>query len=119
MTLVWRTDVLGPAICRRGDSKLSQLLGTTPCYRVQLTRPSILRHTRLNKEQEYRRNAAESMRLAERMADPGDRRLLVALAERWLHLADRRSRLLRKKEARVPEHPLVRKRLGPDQTGAE
>jgi hypothetical protein len=72
----------------------------------------------LNKEEEYRRSAAESMRLAARMADPGDRRLLLALAEKWLHLADWRAHLLRKKEA-VPEHPLVRKRLGPHQIGAE
>jgi hypothetical protein len=73
----------------------------------------------LNKEEEYRRKAAESMRLAARMADPGERRLLLALADRWLHLADWRARLLRKKGARVPEHPLVRNRLGPDQIGAE
>jgi hypothetical protein len=70
----------------------------------------------LNKEHEYRRKAAESMRLAARMAGPGDRRLLLALAERWLRLADWRAR---QKGARVPEHPLVRKRLGPDQIGAE
>jgi hypothetical protein len=76
-----------------------------------------LRRTLLNKEQEYRRNAAESMRLAACTTDPGDRRLLLALAERWLQLADRRARLLRKKGSRLPEHPLVRKRLG--QIGAE
>jgi hypothetical protein len=81
--------------------------------------PSISRHKFLNKEQEYRRNAAESMRLAVRMADPGDRRLLLALAERWLYLAEWRARLLRKKGVLMPEHPLVRKRLGPDQIGAE
>jgi hypothetical protein len=73
----------------------------------------------LNKEQQYRRSAAESMRLAARMADPGDRRLLLALAEKWLHLADWRACLLRKKDAQAPEHPLVRKRLGPDQIGAD
>jgi hypothetical protein len=73
----------------------------------------------LNKEEEYRRNAAESMRLAAPMADPGERRLLLALADRWIHLADWRARLPAQEGARVPEHPLVRKRLGPDQIGAE
>lgn len=57
------------------------------------------------------------MRLAARTADPRDRRLLLTLAERWLQLADWRARLMRKKGALVPEHPLVRKRFG--QIGAE
>lgn len=78
-----------------------------------------MRYRPLTKEQEYRRNAAESMRLAARMTDPGDRRLLLALADRWLQLADRRARLRRKAPVRMPEHPLVRKRLGPDQISVE
>lgn len=52
------------------------------------------------------------MQLAARMADPGDRRLLLALAQRWLHLAEWRARRLDKSAAQEPEHPLVRKRLG-------
>lgn len=74
--------------------------------------PSRLRHKLLKKEREYRRKAAESMQLAARMADPGDRRLLLALAQRWLHLAEWRARRLDKSAAPEPEHPLVRKRLG-------
>jgi hypothetical protein len=47
----------------------------------------------LKKAEEYRRHAAECMRLAARVAAPGDRRLLLVLAQRWLHLAEWRARL--------------------------
>lgn len=87
---------------------------------VRLSRhPSYSGIHQLNREAEYRRHAAESMQLVARMADCGERRMLLALAQRWLHLAERNASLAREQGARIPEHPLVRKRLGPHQIGTD
>ena len=72
--------------------------------------PSILRHQLLKKVEAYRRNAAQCMRLAARVTAPGDSRLLLALAQRWLHLAEWRTRVEAQGGGAVPEHPLLRAR---------
>jgi hypothetical protein len=77
----------------------------------------ILRHGLLKKAEEYRRNAAECMRLAARMAAPGDRRVLLALAQRWLNLAEWSARV-QAQEGRAGAS-VVRTRFGPDQIGAK
>lgn len=59
------------------------------------------------------------MQLAARMADCGGRRMLLALAQQWLHLAERSVSRAHAQGAPMPEHPLVRKRLGPQHIGTE
>jgi hypothetical protein len=38
---------------------------------------------------EYRRHAAECLRVAQRVSDPNDKALLVQMAERWRELAEK------------------------------
>jgi hypothetical protein len=49
----------------------------------------------MSKEDDYRKNAAEAVELANRAASTGDKSRLLALAERWLDLADRAHRSVR------------------------
>lgn len=69
----------------------------------------------MSKEDEYRRSAAESLELAGRAASSHDKGRLLALAEKWLDLAERVHALTRNRVARIrPVHPLVRAKI-PDQ----
>jgi hypothetical protein len=43
----------------------------------------------VSKEQDYRNNARDSFRLAERAASTSDKLRLLKLAEAWMSLADR------------------------------
>jgi hypothetical protein len=68
----------------------------------------------MTKEQEYRRNAAETLDLANRSATSADKGRLLRLAESWLDLADRAARLThrfgpKQRPEFGPDHPLVRK----------
>ena len=38
---------------------------------------------------EYRRHAAECLRVAQRVSDPNDKALLIQMAERWRELAEK------------------------------
>jgi hypothetical protein len=49
----------------------------------------------MSKEDDYRRNAADAVELANRAASSSDKSRLLALAEGWLDLADRAHRRLR------------------------
>lgn len=68
----------------------------------------------MTKEDDYRRNAAETIDLANRAVSSADKSRLLRLAENWLDLADRTTRLTRRfgptQEPELrPEHPLVRR----------
>jgi hypothetical protein len=65
-------------------------------------------------ETEYRRNAAETVQLAQRAPTVADKSRLLALAEAWLDLADR-ARQVASRRIRRPAnvHPLVREKLDP------
>ncbi len=65
---------------------------------------------RATKEDDYRRNAAELMRLAERAQSPAEKTRLVTLAEGWVALAEK----AHKDDRREPTilHPLVEKKMG-------
>jgi hypothetical protein len=68
----------------------------------------------MTKEDDYRKNAAETVELANRAISSADKSRLLRLAENWLDLADRAARLTRRFGPRQepdlrPEHPLVRK----------
>jgi hypothetical protein len=72
----------------------------------------------MSKEDDYRRNAAESVELAHRASTSRDRGRLLGLAEKWIDLADRTQRLARHARG-SREHPLVKDRFGRKQPGAE
>jgi hypothetical protein len=38
---------------------------------------------------EYRRHAAECLRVAQRVSDPNDKALLIQMAQRWRELAEK------------------------------
>jgi len=68
---------------------------------------------RMTKEDDYRKNAAETVELANRATTSADKGRLLRLAENWLDLADRAARLTRRFGQKQhnecgPEHPLVR-----------
>jgi hypothetical protein len=68
----------------------------------------------MTKEDDYRRNAAETFDLAHRAGTSADKGRLLRLAENWLDLADRAARLTKRFGPKRhpefgPEHPLVRK----------
>jgi hypothetical protein len=66
----------------------------------------------MNKETEYRANAASSIDLANRTSSMRDKGRLLELAEKWLDLADRTHRLTRRLTPAVWQHPLLRSKLG-------
>jgi hypothetical protein len=63
----------------------------------------------MSKAAEYRDNAAEVMDLANRAGTAGDKSRLLALAEKWLALADR---TIRFGSGESDEHPPVGNSLG-------
>ena len=67
----------------------------------------------MTKEGDYRKNAAETVDLANRATTSSDKGRLLALAENWLDLADRAARLTKRFGPKRhpefgPDHPLVR-----------
>jgi hypothetical protein len=65
---------------------------------------------RVSKENEYRDNAAELMRLAERAQSSAEKTRLVTLAEGWVELAEKAHKDNRREPTIL--HPLVEKKLG-------
>jgi len=51
-----------------------------------------MHRTAMTKEDDYRRNAADAMALARRAGTSGDKGRLLALAEKWLDLAEQAHR---------------------------
>jgi len=70
-------------------------------------------HTAMSKEDDYRRNAAETIQLAQRAGSIADKGRLLSLAESWLDLADRAHTLTRRRPTPGKLHPLVREKLAP------
>ena len=64
----------------------------------------------MTKEDEYRKNAAQSVELAKRASSPVDKGHLLLLAEGWLDLADR----VRRRIAKLRDHTLLGSRLESD-----
>jgi hypothetical protein len=65
----------------------------------------------MSKENDYRRNAADTMQLAQRASPNEDKVRLLRLAEAWLNLADRTCSTARRLRWPSVLHPLVRKKL--------
>jgi hypothetical protein len=65
----------------------------------------------MNKEDDYRRNAADTVQLAHRASSCEDKGRLLKLAEAWLDLADRARGTAKRLRRSSIVHPLVRKKL--------
>ena len=65
----------------------------------------------MNKENDYWRNAAETMQLAQRASSSEDKGRLVKLAEAWLDLAQRTRSTANRMRRPSVLHPLVQKKL--------
>lgn len=65
----------------------------------------------MNKEDDYRRNAADTVQLAQRASSSEDKGRHLMLAEAWLDLADRARRSARRLRRPCALHPLVQKKL--------
>jgi hypothetical protein len=66
----------------------------------------------MSKEDDYRRNAAETLDLTRRAGSSLDKRHLLSLAEKWLDLAERAHAVARNRLGRMrPLHPLVRAKI--------
>jgi len=63
---------------------------------------------------EYRRYAADLLRLAGKQSSCADKSHLLRMAEAWLDMSDRAAGRMKKLRATV-DHPLVEQALGPDQ----
>ena len=69
----------------------------------------------VGKEDEYVTNGLDSLQLAERATSSRDKLRLLKLAEGWLDLAERVRR--RPATRRLPEHPMVKAKLGRGEQG--
>jgi hypothetical protein len=65
------------------------------------------------KVDDYRKNAAETVQLAQRAATISDKGRLLKLAEAWLDLADRARRVRPNLPTPRNLHPLIREKLNP------
>jgi hypothetical protein len=71
----------------------------------------------MTKEDDYRKNAAQTVDLANHAANLADKGHLLSLAEKWLDLADRAHQLTEHFGPRRVDHPLVKAKFGEDQAG--
>jgi hypothetical protein len=65
----------------------------------------------MTREDDYRRNAADTIQLAQRASSSSDKGRLLKLAEAWLDLADRAHKAARNLRRPTILHPLIRKKL--------
>jgi hypothetical protein len=63
----------------------------------------------MTKVDDYRKNAIETVELANRASTTEDKVRLLNLAEKWVDLADRVHRTIRSQASRL--HPLIRAKL--------
>ncbi len=67
---------------------------------------------RATKGGDYRHNAVELMRLAERGHSPAEKTRLVTLAEGWVELAEKAHKNSRRPRQPIILHPLVERKMG-------
>jgi hypothetical protein len=65
----------------------------------------------MTKEADYRKNAAETIQLAQNASSTADKGRLLKLAEAWLDLADRARQMTRRLRKAEEVHPLVQQQL--------
>jgi hypothetical protein len=62
----------------------------------------------MTKEEDYRKNASDTLQLVQRVSSNEDKTRLLKLAEGWLDLADRAANALRRQHKPTVVHPLLR-----------
>jgi hypothetical protein len=71
----------------------------------------------MSKTDEYTANALASLELADQVSSAIAKRRLLRLAEAWLDLADRARKRGSEHSRRLPEHSLIKAKLGDDHAG--
>jgi len=66
----------------------------------------------MSKCDDYKRFAASSLELAHKTENPTDKARMLGMAEAWLDLADRLSRLLNRRTRTAREDPAIRATFG-------
>jgi hypothetical protein len=101
-------------------SKFNCVLVAQGMRSCRLRFPAYTGNGLVSKNEDYRKNAFDTLKLVERARSLGDRLRLLRLAEAWVNLADRAeeiARQFRKTPLSSELHPLIRKRMKnpPDQ----
>jgi hypothetical protein len=65
----------------------------------------------MRKSNEYRAFAVHCLTFAKNSPNTADKTRLLTMAEAWLDLADRRTRVVKRPSAPIADHPLVLKTL--------
>ena len=65
----------------------------------------------MRKSNEYRAFAAHCLTFAKNSPNTADKTRLLTMAEAWLDLAGRRTRVVKRPAAQIADHPLVLKTL--------
>lgn len=73
----------------------------------------------MSKEDDYRENAAETVDLANRAGTVREKGRLLALAEKWLDLADRAHSYALGGGRKFRQHPLITEVFGDEQPEAD
>ena len=73
----------------------------------------------MTKEDDYRKNAAQTLDLASRTENRADKGHLLALAEKWLDLAERAHQMTKRLGVKHRNHPLVDAKLGREHKQAD
>jgi hypothetical protein len=102
---------IGPLALRRIGEVLRKMCGIPRKLPLRLyDLIAQLRH--VTKEDDYRHNAGELMRLAEHAQSPAEKTRLVTLAEGWVELAEKAHKDNRRPRQPTILHPLVERKLG-------
>jgi hypothetical protein len=102
---------IGPLALRRIGEVLRNICGIPRKLPLRLYE-LIAQLRRVTKEDDYRDNAGELMRLAEHAQSPAEKTHLVTLAEGWVELAEKAHEDNRRPRQPTILHPLIERKLG-------
>jgi hypothetical protein len=103
-------QTIGPLALRRIGEAFRRMCGVPRKLPFRLYE-LVAQLRRATKGEDYRHNAAELMRLAERAQSPAEKTHLVTLAEGWVELAEKAHENRRPRQPTIL-HPLVEKKMG-------
>jgi hypothetical protein len=102
---------IGPLALRRIGQAFRRMCGIPRKLPFRLY-DLVVQLRRVTKEDDYRDNAGELMRLAERAQSPAEKTRLVTLAEGWVELAEKAHKDSRRPRQPPILHPLVERKMG-------
>jgi hypothetical protein len=102
---------IGPLALRRIGEVLRKMCGIPRKLPLRLY-DLIAQLRRVTKEDDYRDNAGELMRLAGHAHSPAEKTHLVTLAEGWVELAEKAHEDNRRPRQPTILHPLIERKLG-------